>query len=492
MKLLIDTNVFIPLEPGSPSDVEDKTPVAAELFRLAAAADVTVFLHPAGLVDLARDKDSSRRAMRLLAREKYPALPSPPAARQELLDIVGSPEKGSNDWVDIQHLAALAGDAVDLLVTDDIRLQKKAERVGLIDQVLGLDDALSALRALFDTTPQPPPAVVSAPAHVLDENDPIFGSFRRDYGEVFDPWLRKCKRDHRQTWIIKRGDSLDAVCIVKKEDDAEYTPAGRKTLKVCTFKVAEQARGLKYGELLLKTLFAYLLENHYHWTYVTVFEKHAELVALFEEFGFRRLEGQTTKLGELVLSKPMDAREEPAPSNALEYNRRFGPAALPWEAQPTYIVPILPKFHDALFPELAEQMALLAGSAPFGNGILKAYLCNSPTHQIPPGSNLLFYKSRSNKTVQVLGLVERTMRSDDASVIAAYVARRTVYSFKDIDEMAQRPVLAVLFRQTRLLNNPVHLDELVKAGFLKGHPQSIVKLREEASRWLQQRTEAQS
>ena len=51
-----------------------------------------------------------------------------------------------------------------------------------------------------------------------------------------------------------------------------------------------------------------------------------------------------------------------------------------------------------------------------------------------------------------------------------------------------RPVLAILFRQDRLLEQPWPRRELEAAGVLHGSPQSITQVNsEEGRRWLQER-----
>lgn len=76
-------------------------------------------------------------------------------------------------------------------------------------------------------------------------------------------------------------------------------------LKLCSFKVSEAHAGRRYGELLLKPIFAFAETNGFDWIYVTVFPKHERLVNLLEDFGFTALNDASTRRGELVMAKPM-------------------------------------------------------------------------------------------------------------------------------------------------------------------------------------------
>lgn len=55
MKFLIDTNVFIPLEPTMLSDVKGGTHKIVELARLLSEAQHQLYVHPAALSDIQRD-----------------------------------------------------------------------------------------------------------------------------------------------------------------------------------------------------------------------------------------------------------------------------------------------------------------------------------------------------------------------------------------------------------------------------------------------------
>ena len=486
MKFLIDTNIFIPLEPASTTDLQAVTPVATEFVQLIFKAGHQLYVHPTVRVDIQRDVNDERIKLRELLLNKYPCLPNPPNIPSWLEDILGHAEPKTNDWVDHHLIAALAADAVDFLVTEDRRLRQKAKRVNLHNRVVTAAEALSIIEDLFDTTPVPPPAVRNVKAHVLNADDPIFQSFREDYPN-FDEWLKKCKREHRQTWIIEGKHSrLAAICIVKQEKDVNFGLVG-KILKICSFKVSEEYNGFRFGELLLKTVFTYANTNNYNWIYVTVLEKHNELIELLEDFGFQKV-GSQTELGEVVLTKPMLFTEAERDSlEPLAFNIRYGPFAVKVVGVPIFIIPIRPRYHRFLFPEAEEQLELIPGTLTFGNSIRKAYLSNAAIRTITPGANLLFYRSEDISSVTALGVVEDTLVSSSPIVIANYVGKRTVYRFTEIEELCQKEVLAILFRQSRILNNPISLNELRTNSVLAAAPQSILTVPEEITQWLQTR-----
>jgi len=486
MKFLIDTNVFLPLEPASSADVEENTSVAAELVRLCSEAEANVYLHRATRIDISRDECLDRRRMREQLLEKYPHIPEPPLISSQMEEIIGKAEIGSNDWVDDSLLAAVYGDAADYLVSEDTGVHRKARRLGIAERVATVGEAVSIVRRLFDLSPLPPPAVQSVLAHELSEHDPIFSSLRTDYAPHFDNWLRKCKRKHRKAWVVRPTDSgpLAGVCIVKEEEPIEAGLSG-KVLKMCTFKVSDDFRGNRYGELLLKAVFDYACTNRYDWAYLTVFPAHDYLIDFLADFGFERT-GTTNRRGEELLAKPLC----PGRSSGLDplpFHVRFGPPALRLDGVGKFIVPIRPGYVGMLFPEVPNQLSLFPGQDAFGNGIRKAYLCNAGIRTMCPGDVLLFYQSQSDRGIKVVGVVERTFVSQDPSAVSSLVGKRTVYSFREIEKMCRKETLAILFRQAHILGSPITYNELDEARVLTAAPQSIQTFPEEHSEWLKQR-----
>ncbi len=483
MKFLIDTNVFIPLEPTAPSETGALTSPAAAFAQKANRAGFSLFVHPAQTKDILNDRDEQRRELRKSLLGKYPPLPDPPLSVR-IDSILGGVDENSHDWVDHQLLAALHADAVDILVTEDVRIHRKAKRLGLQHRVAYVAEAITELDALSDAVPPALPAVETTKAHNLDGSDPIFVSVRRDYLE-FDVWLTKCKREHRQAWIVRAPDkSYAGVSIVNREDRPDFG-TNEKTLKICMFKISDTHTGFRYGELLLRDLLHYAEQNAFGFLFVEVFPKQERLITFFNDFGFYDL-GMNTQRGELRLAKRLTfSKDDVARLGPLDFNRVFGPSAMKWSDVSAFIVPIKPKYHDVLFPEATSQTEFFEGQRACGNALRKAYLCNSGSREIRPGSILAFYRSEDVKAVTVLAVVEDTLVSNRATEVARFVGKRTVYPFTEIEQLCQKDVLAILFRQARILRPPLSLDNFLRNRIIAAAPQSITKLSLAARKWIQ-------
>jgi GNAT superfamily N-acetyltransferase len=484
MRILVDTNVVIPLEPTEPEHEELGTPLAAELIGLCQGVHAVV-IHPASIQELAKDSDPGRRRLRSTLLRKYGELEDPPSVDARIETELGRPAPGTNDWVDHQLLAAVARDAVDLLVTEDDGIHRKARRLGIEDRVVRVRDAVEQLRSLLGRVPPPPPFVISTRAYNLNESDSIFDSFREDYAPEFDDWLRRCKLEGRRTWVIEEvgGRDLAGICIIKEDDDE--LGLGGRVIKISSLKVSDRHQGNRYGELLLKTIFRFCSENRFDHAWVTVFERHAALITLLSDFGFEPL-GMRTSRGEVILAKRFTPSEEERQSlGPLEFHKRFGPPALKLVPGDVFLVPIRPMYHQLLFPEVERQLEF--SPRVFGNALRKAYLSKGSIRRLQPGSSLLFYRSSDLRVVTSAGVVESVLVSGDANEVARFVGQRTVYSYRQIREMCSSEVLAILFRQDRLLDAPIPIGELEANHVVKRAPQTIMTLPGEAVTWLEQR-----
>jgi hypothetical protein len=123
----------------------------------------------------------------------------------------------SNNDRDLRILAALNANAVNLLVSDDDGLRRRARRIGIGDQVLTLDDAAAMLEDLEPSVASPPPMVDHVQSYAVDFDQGIFGTTRDDYSD-FDQWKAKVQGDstNRDCFVIKEsGNAYAAIAILK-------------------------------------------------------------------------------------------------------------------------------------------------------------------------------------------------------------------------------------------------------------------------------------
>lgn len=269
---LIDTNILIGLEDNRSVD-----PTYAEFSKLAAIHKVDVLVHEAACDDIARDKDALRRKISLSKIEKFQLLAKVKGLTQAELESQFGSIRKPNDLVDATILHALKIDTCDFLVTEDKGLHTRAQKHSndLGRRVLFVADALQLLVQTYEPKQVPIRNVAEVVAHTIDTHDDFFNSLRDGYPGFNDWWQKKCISGKRPCWVVYNNEQL-AGLIVRKDEEASDTDAitkSDKILKICTFKVRPEQRGVKLGELLLKQVFWYAQSNKYDLVYLTAYKE---------------------------------------------------------------------------------------------------------------------------------------------------------------------------------------------------------------------------
>jgi len=480
-KCLIDTNILIQLEEANSNG---RLKIAfAELHKQASRHSVELLLHPASKVDFSHDGNLDRKTRSLFYFDKYATIEQLPQKSKELLASQFGPINDENDFVDCKLLDALAINSVHFLITEDNGLHVRANRAGLSDKVYLVNEFLEYLKGTYENEGIWHPTVEVVFCYALNLSDPLFDSIKSDYSDFRIWWDRICA-DQRKAWIVKHDDRLGALLVFKTEESIEPLGLKGKTLKLCTFKVSEELSGMKIGELLLRYAFQFAATNKCSWAYVTVYKKHAFLCRFLEDFGFFPDKNTTTSLGELILYKPFDRPSKlDDTKDPLLFHIRYWPHFVDTENVKKFIVPIIPQFHENLFPELISQQNLPLGTANKnvpGNAFKKVYLSHSKTKRITPGSLIFFYRSRDIKALTTIGIVERLLRTKEQVEALAAVGKRSVYSHMQIQTMLEHPseLLIIQFRLIVHLKEPIPYRALAKDQVFSGPPQSIMQMKE--------------
>jgi rRNA-processing protein FCF1 len=473
MRILLDTNILIPLEDSS----IDLDYAIAELNRLASSKH-QLLVHHGTAIDLRRDKNEDRKSKILARLNKYSQLESAPVFLEgEEEGLFGSPKRG-NDRIDNLILLAVYKNCVHWLITQDEGIHKKAKRIGAQERVLTVDQAITVLEKEASPTLKLYPAVKDVPCHSLNLTDPFFNSLRDAY-DGFDDWfVEKCSKTGRKAWLCTNDNEIHAICIYNIEHNPIVTIENKglpgEALKLCTFKVMK--RGYKIGELLLKQAFSYAVKNSIDWIYVTVEpHKHGMLEELFFDFGFE-LYGRDCKGRDNVFVKNFPKIFPHNDLGPLEYAIKFFPK-IKISNNSVYLVPIKPLYHDILFPEISRQNDLFRDDiSSAGNTIKKAYLCNSNSKSIKAGDVLFFYRTEDEKSITSYGIVDQFYIENDPDKIFQWVSKRTVYSFSEIQNMKGKQTKIILFRLVDHLQNNINFNKLKSMNIVSGPIQSITKI----------------
>lgn len=483
-RYLIDTNVFIGLE-----DHAEVAPVFASLLQLAASNGVEISVHEAAIDDIRRDSNVTRREVSLSKIRKFPAIEKVIGRTKADLETKFGPIKRSNDLVDSMLLDALEIGVADFLVTQDQGLHARAMRFSamLADRVLYVADAVTLLRTTYEPIRIELPSIREVQAHMISQDDPIFATLRDDYGG-FDKWWRdKCVKTKRPCWIAMDGEEIAGLLVRKDETggDTTATLPGTKIMKICTFKVRPESRGIKLGELLLKQALWHAQTNRHDVVYLTTFPKQKILIDLLEYYGFEHT--HNIKNDEMVYEKALlQGRLTPVADVSLfDLARKNYPRFATGNGIASYAVPIKQEYHEILFPELIDrrQMALFDDSSRRpGNTIRKVYLCRAKAKLAQPGALLFFYKgkstSRPSQVITTIGIFEEMMLAKSTEELRRMAGGRSVYSDTQLVKMnatKTNPVKVINFLLAAHIDPPISLPALQKDNVFASHPPQSIK-----------------
>jgi rRNA-processing protein FCF1 len=478
MRILLDTNIFIPLEDSS-INIDEKL---AELNKIASGKH-ELLVHPATILDLKRDKNQERRERIIPRLKKYLQLESPPKFEKDEEEFLMGVPKNDNDHIDNLILLALKRNCVHWLVTEDNGIHKKAKAIGEYERVLRVDQAITALLSQNISYSILYPNIENISCHSIDLKNTFFDSLREAYSG-FDDWFNeKCKREGRKTWICHEGDNIYAICIYNEEKNPIVTNDNKslrgRVLKLCTFKVARY--GYKTGELFLKQAFNHAILNKLAHVYVTVEpNRHDRLEELFSDFGFY-VYGTENEGRDIVFVKDFPQNPPKTDDSPLEYSIKFFPF-IKITNNSVHLVPIKPNFHQILFPETHNQTDLLSDVNSAGNTIKKAYLCHASSNLLKQGDILFFYQSKNEMAITSYGIVDAFYIENGFDNIIKWVSKRTVYEKIDIEELGRKDVKIILFRLIGHLDKYVSFDWLKSQKIVNGYVQSITQISNDKAR----------
>jgi hypothetical protein len=491
-KYLIDTNVFIDLE-----DDAEVPPEFAELLALAGRHGVGIYVHEAAVDDIRRDRNEARKAISLSKLAKFPRVTKVMGLTEAQLATDFGPLAKANDVVDATLLHTLRIGVADFVVTQDRGLHERTQKFApeLTNRVLFVPDALALLKTTYEPTTVPIPFVEEVDAHAIPLTDPIFDSLREGYVGFDDWWRDKCVKAMRRCWVVVDGGELAGLIVRKdeREGDTDATLPGKKILKICTFKVKSEKRGIKLGELLLKQALWFAQTNGHDLVYLTTFSTQPALIELISYYGF--VHTVTSEAGELTYEKQLSREPLAKPNTSLTFFEAARKAYPRFYAGPeieAYGIPIQEAFHEDLFPELAKHKQFdlfngIGGPQTPGNTIRKVYLCRAQANISQPGALLFFYKSTSknppSQAITTVGIFESMTLAHSTEELRRLAGGRSVYSdaqLQAFNAMPDKPVKVINFLLIAHISPVVELATLKRLEIFKGQPpQSIFRLARE-------------
>jgi predicted nucleic acid-binding protein len=282
MKVLLDTNIIIHRETDRVIH-ED----IGKLFNWLDKIKADKYIQPVTEREINKLKDKQQKKTFNIKLESYTKLVTKEQLDNEVKKITDKYDNNDNDENDSLLLNEVYIGTVDCLITEDKKIHKKANDLGISDKVFTIEQFIEKSATehpdLLDYK------VLSVQKSYFGQenlNDIFFNAFKEDYPE-FESWFRK--KSNEPIYVSKNeiGNIL-AFLYLKVEgvnenySDIEPVFKPKKRLKIGTFKVA--LNGFRLGERFLKIIFDNALKQKVEEIYVTIFEKRDEQKRLINGF----------------------------------------------------------------------------------------------------------------------------------------------------------------------------------------------------------------
>lgn len=470
MRALLDTNILIHREASKAVNKE-----IGILFNWLDRLQYEKCIHPLSWSELKKHCDPMVVSTIQTKIRNYNMLRTVAPEVEEIIAIRKKFDATENDSIDTSLLKELFCGRVDYLITEDRKIHRKAEDLGIKSLVFTIDDFLEKVTAENPALSEY--KVLSVKKEYfgnINIDDPFFGSFIEDYHR-FKHWFNKKSDEIAYICRSESGEIL-AFLYVKKEDEQEnygdITPVfpRKKRLKIGTLKVA--SNGYKLGERFLKIAFDNAMLNHVDEVYVTLFhqrEEHERLIGLLMDWGFEYYGTKKTPSGnEKVFVKDfkplisLDAPKKTYPF--ISRNSRF------------FIVPIWPDYHTELLPDsiLNNESPLdYLENEPHRNAIQKVYISRSFFRDLMPGDVIIFYRTGGyyQSVLTTIGVVESVVT--DISGVDEFIRlcrRRSVFSDSELRThwyYRQNRPFVVNFLYIYSLPKRPNLKSLIDLGIIK-------------------------
>jgi predicted RNA-binding protein with PUA-like domain len=433
MRALLDTNILIHREAA--------TVVRADIGTLFGWLDrlgIEKWIHPASVTEIAGHAEERVRRSFEAKLASYRLIEAPASLAPEVQALGAEVDVTANDVRDTAILNEMFLGRVDVLITEDRGIGRKAARLGVADRLFTIDAFLEKViaenPALVDYRVLSVRKVLFA--HV-DVREPFFDSFRAEYPD-FDRWFNR--KSQEPAYLCLRDGGVAAFLYLKVEDRREpypdiapvFTP--KKRLKIGTLKV--ELNGFKLGERFLKIVFDNALVQRVDEIYVTIFPRsivQERLIRLLEDFGFTRHGEKRNPYGtELVYVRDMTPRfDGNDPCRTFPFVSRSARA---------YLVPIYPDYHTDLLPDSilrTESPADFIEQEPHRNAIRKVYVSRGIFRDLRAGDTIVFYRTggKYRGVVTTLGIVEGThLNIADEDQFIRLCRQRSVFSDDQLRE----------------------------------------------------------
>lgn len=474
-KILLDTNIIIYRE--SDNVLRDKI---GQLFKIIDnSPNYRKYIHPATIDEISKYSFAEKRNWLLNKLHSYNKLESLSTLNKDLTTLTSSFNKDSNDDIDDMILNELYNNRVDILITEDKKMRKKSDLLGIRNRVKSIEEFIEENKP-DEKIPHSILDIEKVFFGDLNIDDSFFDSLKNDYPEFIDWYNRKSQEE---VYSYKEDNKLLGLLFLKHEDETEsYSDivpmmTKNKKLKISTFKVAVSGR--KVGERFMKIIFDQAIHSKVDEIYVTVYNNSKQkesLIHYLENYGFEYFGLKKEK--ELVFVRNMTP----------QFNNTIPTKSYPYinVNADSFILAIKPEFHTFLLPDsILQREKYQENHLPVEYAIKKMYISGAGWKEKPKiGDNIIFYRTKPesdnvnayySNVLTSGGVVTKIIKPSNISELINVTRGQTVYTEKEIfdyysNKIANAYVIEFLFSYTlgKKLNHTFCLENGILDDWVRG------------------------
>ena len=495
MRALLDTNIIIHREASKTVNQDIGT-----LFKWLEKSHCEKIVHTETINEISKHCDKQTVETFNTKIKNYEVIEISAPMEPNVLDVSNKIDTTENDKIDTILLNEVYTKRVDFLITEDKKIHKKAEMLGISEKVFSIDSFLEKIYAEHpDLVDYKVLNVQKIQFGKIDLDDSFFQSLKEDY-PGFDKWFLRKYDEEAYITVNSHNGRLLSFLYLKVEDEqenyADISPVfqPKKRLKVGTFKVI--SNGFRLGERFLKIIFDNALKNKVDEIYVTIYDRRDEqkrLIALMEKWGFE----YWGKKGE----ENVYVRNFTPNFSIANINKTYPYIS---KSKDIFIVPIYPEYHTELLPDSilnTESPEDFIEDSPHRNGISKVYVSRALEPHPKKGDVLVFYRTGGyyEGVVSTIGIVtdiKETFSSEEEFI--KHCLRGSVFSEKSLKSMwnyRQTKPFVVSFLYVYSFPKRINMKRLIELRIFNGindAPRGFKKIKKEQFQRILQETKSES
>lgn len=450
LRLLLDP--YLCFGPGT----EPLTPTLTAIVRHCAALGLRLAVEARTWEEARRDPDVQRRGVALWRFEPLELLPDLPLPSARDLATRFIPARSELDQADLRLLGALHSRVASLLIAEDGRLHRLADRAGFGERVMTPFDGLAWLDALAG---QPRELCLTEITPAAGRADPVLERMLAEDCEPFDPYLAsRLESPGSRLLVAADGDERVALGLLCPDSDE---------LVLAALATTATARGQRGIEPIVAAALA--TARRLRITLRALVPPHQDQqLMLLGALGFER-HGRDRHGREILRHAPADDQ-----------------LRVP-VGQQVWLLPVDAATHDRLVPELAgaTQTELFAPgprSHTLGSPVRKQLLRVGTAQDPAAGDLLILFHLPAPDRIRSASLtasarVRRVRRVTQLQDLLALTAGRDVPAMTELRALVQAGPISVFDLQwLGRLAQPLALSTLIERGFVGATPRTVQRL----------------